>query len=79
MNLELGNEDFLEDTELTSDEDLEEMFGGKGLLRERPEHCQAECLLRKKICFGWTFDDVNEITGLGSCYLKSSTVCCNQV
>jgi hypothetical protein len=31
----LGNEAFLEDTQLTLDDDLPEEFGGKGLLRER--------------------------------------------
>jgi hypothetical protein len=75
----LGNEAFLEDITLTSDEDLKEEFAGKGFLRQRPEQCQAECLARKKICFGWTFDNFDERTGLGSCYLKASTICCNQV
>ena len=75
--LDFGNEEFMVGISL-SEEDLTDDFGGNGLLKETLEQCQAECLGREKLCFGWTFDNFDEKTGKGTCYLKHSSVCCNQ-
>ena len=66
------------DISLSGDEDLTEAFGGSGLTKDSPEQCQAECLAREKLCFGWTFDNYDEKTEKGICYLKLSSICCNQ-
>ena len=76
--LDFGNEEFMLDYTLSTDEVLTEAFGGTGIKSETPEQCQAECLGREKLCFGWTFDNFNEDTGKGSCVLNSAPICCNQ-